>query len=78
MYKLCVSVESHCTWGLHSRCALVTRWFTFINYISVNYISNINYICVNNVWLRTLLSTREPTHKEVIFYKMNLKLKELC
>ena len=27
---------------------------------------------------RTLLSTREPTHKEVIFCKMNLKLEKLC
>ena len=26
----------------------------------------------------TLLSTREPTHKEVIFCKINLKLDELC
>ena len=24
------------------------------------------------------ISTREPTHKEVIFCKMNLKLDELC
>ena len=26
----------------------------------------------------TLLGTREPTHKEVIFCKMYLKLDELC
>ena len=32
-------------------------------------------VAANN-W--ALLSTREPTHKEVIFCKMNLKLDELC
>ena len=32
----------------------------------------------NNYRNWTLLSTREPTHKDVIFCKMNLKLEKLC
>ena len=40
------------------------------------HLESIIRLCMNYNW--TLLSTREPAHKEIIFCKMNLKLEKLC